>query len=158
MRVRMMLVGATLMTGLAACGGTAGTAHKGAAPGAPAEPAAVEVRAGQSSLGQILIDQDGRTLYAFVNDKGGNAACTADCVAGWPALTGTPDATAGRGLDAARLVTGGDADGGQISYNGWKLYYYVGDEEPGDVDGQGVDGNWFALGPDGTLIKTPQMS
>jgi predicted lipoprotein with Yx(FWY)xxD motif len=32
-------------------------------------------------------------------------------------------------------------------------YYYVRDTAVGDVDGQGVDGVWFAVGADGKLIK-----
>ena len=55
----------------AACGAPARTS-------APQNPSndAVGVKIGQSGLGPILTDLNGRTLYAFVNDKSGNSTCT----------------------------------------------------------------------------------
>ena len=55
-------------------------------PAAPAESQAA-VAAAKSSLGQTLVDAEGRTLYAFTKDKGGKSACYGDCEATWPALT-----------------------------------------------------------------------
>lgn len=41
----------------------------------------------------------------------------------------------------------------QTTYGGWPLYYYVGDAAPGDVNGQGLDGQWFVVGADGKLVR-----
>ena len=37
-----------------------------------------------------------------------------------------------------------------MTAEGWPLHRYTGDEAPGDANGQGVDGTWFVLAPDGT--------
>jgi len=42
----------------------------------------------------------------------------------------------------------------QLAVGGWPLYHYAADAEPGDVNGQGVGGNWFAVAPDGSLIRS----
>jgi predicted lipoprotein with Yx(FWY)xxD motif len=44
-----------------------------------------------------------------------------------------------------------------VTYSGHPLYYYVGDAEPGDDAGQGLDqfgAKWYVLGPDGAKIGT----
>lgn len=156
MRLRVPLIGAALLTGLVAC-----TAQPAGAPGTPAQApaaagdvAAVGVKIGQSSLGPILTDQDGRTLYAFADDKGGVSTCTDDCAATWPALTNDKPFVAGQGTDQNLLSEVNRTEGTeQATYNQWPLYYYVGDQAPGDIDGQNVDGVWFVVGADGALIK-----
>jgi Secreted repeat of unknown function len=32
------------------------------------------------------------------------------------------------------------------------LYHFSGDQQPGDTNGQGVGGLWFAVTPDGGLV------
>ena len=152
MRTRMILLGVTLLAATAACGHK--DSHSAAAPApAPQKPVGVQVE--QSSLGPILTDQNGRTLYAFVNDKGGTSSCTGDCIATWPALVSRQPVTAGTGAEKSLLAQTTRTEGtAQATYNNWPLYYYVGDVGPGDVDGQGVDGAWFVVGTDGKLIKT----
>jgi predicted lipoprotein with Yx(FWY)xxD motif len=45
------------------------------------------------------------------------------------------------------------ADGiGQLVIGSWPAYTFSGDAAPGDVNGQGTGGNWFALAPDGSLV------
>ena len=116
---------------------------------------AVGVTVDQSSLGSILTDQDGRTLYAFFNDKNGTSNCADQCVATWPALVSRQAVAADAGIDHKLLSQTTRAEGTvQATYGNWPLYYYVGDQGPGDIDGQGVDGVWFVIGTDGKLIKT----
>src|SRR5215211_4328562 len=70
----------------------------------------------------------------------------AGCLATWPALTSKKPATAGQGTDAALLTTiTGSESGSQARYGEWPLYYYAADVTPGDVNGQGVDGEWFVI-------------
>ncbi|TML30735.1 MAG: hypothetical protein E6G35_05930 [Actinobacteria bacterium] len=150
MRTPLILLAVAAVAGVTACG------HATTPPAAPVradQPVRVEV--GQSSLGPILTDQNGRTLYAFVNDKGGTSSCTGDCIATWPALVSRQPVTAGTGAEKSLLAQTTRTEGtAQATYNNWPLYYYVGDVGPGDVDGQGVDGAWFVVGTDGKLIKT----
>ena len=64
---------------LAACS-TGAQAAGGYGGGAPATPstagsAPVTVKTAASKLGTILVDAQGRTLYAFTNDSGGMPTC-----------------------------------------------------------------------------------
>jgi len=151
MRTPLILLGAAMIAGVAACGSTSTPAAHANAP----VPSTVRVETEQSSLGPILTDQNGRTLYAFVNDKGGASSCTGECIATWPALVSRQPVTVGTGEDKSLLAQTTRTEGtAQATYNNWPLYYYVGDVGPGDVDGQGVDGAWFVVGADGKLIKS----
>ena len=73
----------------------------------------------------------------------------------WPPVpaTGTPTITGG---DMAKLGTTTRADGTkQLTYNGHPLYYFAGDANPGDTNGQGskaFGAEWYLLGPDGNSI------
>ncbi|KAA2247293.1 hypothetical protein F0L68_40290 [Solihabitans fulvus] len=152
MRARFVLLGVALLASLAACGSE--PARDAADSHPAADTAAVGVRVSDSSLGPILTDQSGRTLYAFVRDSGGASTCADQCVATWPALVSRDAVSAGAGADQKLLSRTTRAEGTtQASYGKWPLYYYAGDLGPGDVDGQGVDGVWFAIGRDGTLVK-----
>ncbi len=80
---------------LAACGSGAnpsGSAHSASAP-----PAAPTVLVAQDmTLGSILTDASGRTLYQFSPEKGGKIVCTGACLTPWPAaLSGSAVAGAG---------------------------------------------------------------
>ncbi|GAA3675541.1 hypothetical protein GCM10022267_73020 [Lentzea roselyniae] len=114
-------------------------------------PVKAEVKIAQSDLGPILVDQSGRTLYAFTKDENKSNACDADCIAVWPALTAQSEVEAKDGADA-KLVSQIE-ESSQAVYGKWPLYYYVGDQVPGDLNGQGVDDEWFAIAPDGKLVK-----
>jgi len=105
-----------------------------------------------SSLGSILVDGKGWTLYMFTKDSANTSTCTGGCLAVWPALIGKP--TAGSGVDASKLGSFTRQDGRlQASYGGWPLYYWKADTKPGDVLGQNVAGVWFVLDHNGNPIK-----
>jgi predicted lipoprotein with Yx(FWY)xxD motif len=151
---------AALAVVAAGCGGNDDDTGSGtAAPVATAAPTtaaeaadAATVAVANSKLGDILVDADGRTLYAFTKDKGDQSVCSGDCASNWPALTG--DATAGTGVQAGLLSAAMQADGNsQVTYGGKPLYYFAGDAKPGDTNGQGVGSVWFALSADGELVK-----
>ena len=147
MRARMgILLLPVLLAGLAACGN--GAPQQGSQQEVPAK---AEVKIAQSDLGPILVDQTGRTLYAFTKDENKSSACDADCIAVWPALTAESKVDAKDGADM-QLVSQID-ESSQAVYGKWPLYYYVGDQVSGDVNGQGVDDEWFAVAADGKLVK-----
>ena len=148
---------AALTVAAAACGGNDDEGSGTAAPAGPTTTASeaangATVAVASSKLGDILVDADGRTLYAFTKDQGDKSACSGECAANWPALTGT--ATAGTGAQAALLSTSMQANGNsQVTYGGKPLYYFAGDAKPGDTKGQGVGSVWFAITADGELVK-----
>jgi predicted lipoprotein with Yx(FWY)xxD motif len=150
---------AALTVAAAACGGgddgssgTAAPAEQPTTTAAAQGTGGVTVAVADSRLGDILVDADGRTLYAFTKDKGDQSACSGECAANWPALTGT--ATAGTGVQASLLSTAAQAGGDdQVTYDGRPLYYFAGDARPGDTNGQGVGNVWFAVAADGQLVK-----
>ncbi|WP_406434776.1 hypothetical protein [Streptomyces sp. NBC_01589] len=37
----------------------------------------------------------------------------------------------------------------QVTVSGWPVYRYASDTRPGDLNGQGIGGTWFAVGPTG---------
>ncbi|GGO92854.1 COG4315 family predicted lipoprotein [Wenjunlia tyrosinilytica] len=155
MRARTALLATPLaLLGLAACGGGDGGSGKAADSPKGGAKAATSVKVAQSDLGPILVDQQGRTLYAFTKDKDRASNCDADCIAVWPALTGKDQASAGKGADKALLGKAERTKGAvQTTYGQWPLYYYVGDSAAGDTSGQGLDGEWFVVGADGKLIR-----
>ncbi len=136
----------------AAGGGKGGYGAAEATP-APATTAA-EVNLGDTSLGTVLVDGAGLTLYVFTADSGGTSACTGDCAAKWPPLAGAAAPVLGTGLDAAAFDTITRDDGSaQVTFHGLPLYRFAGDKAAGDVTGQGLGGKWYVVGADGTLVK-----
>ena len=148
---------AALTLALTACGGGGDEGSGTAATAAPTTTAAQEasgatVAVANSKLGDILVDADGRTLYAFTKDQGDQSACSGQCATNWPALTGT--ATAGTGAQATLLSTAMQTDGNsQVTYDGRPHSHFAGDTKPGDINGQGVGNVWFVLSASGDLVK-----
>ena len=118
--------------------------------------AATKVGAASSSLGRILVDAHGRTLYLFAKDKNGKSACSGACAVYWPPLiaSGKPHAVAG--AKASLLGTTRRSDGRrQVTYRHHPLYRYAGDAGKGQTNGQGLDasgGQWWVLSPAGNKI------
>ena len=66
--------------------GIAGAATPVPAQQAGDNTAGATVNVGDSSLGQILVDANGMTLYLFDNDEPGKSNCDAGCLRRWPPL------------------------------------------------------------------------
>lgn len=144
---------------LAACGDDgdegAGTTGDAAATTDGAADGVADVEVASTSLGDVLVDGAGMTLYLFTPDTDGESTCYDDCAAAWPPATvdGTP--VAGDGIDGALLATTERTDGTtQVTYDGQPLYLWRGDQEPGDVTGQNVEEVWFVVAPSGEAITT----
>jgi predicted lipoprotein with Yx(FWY)xxD motif len=124
----------------------------------PTPTKAAIARVANSSLGRILVDSAGRTLYLFKADSAMKSACTGACATAWPPLLATGMPTAGPGLTASKLGTitrsGGEH---QVAYNGHPLYLFIKDQKPGQTSGQGVTAfgaTWFAVSPAGNQISS----
>ena len=138
--------GGTATTTTAAAGTTATTTTTAkATPASATGPASVGV-ATTTSLGKVLVDGAGMTLYTFKKDTGSVATCTGKCAALWPPLLtkGTPKA--GSGVGGKLGVTTGSGPQ-QATYNGHPLYTYSGDTKPGQTNGQGLFHLWYAAAP-----------
>ena len=122
-----------------------------------AQDAAVSIDVAESAdHGQYLGDSAGMALYIFVPDAQGASTCYDDCATNWPPLTvASADAlpALGEGLDATLLGTVERDDGTfQVTYNGWPLYYFAGDTEMAQTNGQAVGGNWYLIDPAGEAV------
>ena len=173
MRTRLMaapLIGLAVLA--AACSSGGGASPSAAAPSAapatvepseapvteaPSEAAAgTSVATADNPLGTILVDAEGKTLYVFVPDNAGAPTCYDDCATAWPPLLTEGDPAAGDGVTATDLATTERTDGGtQVTFKGWPLYYFQGDQAAGDTNGQGLNEVWWVVGPDGTMIGAP---
>jgi predicted lipoprotein with Yx(FWY)xxD motif len=133
--------------------GGSGSGGGGYGGGGTAPSGVTTVAAASSNLGMILVDGSGRTLYLFAKDQPDQSACSGACAAAWPVdqSSGTPKA--GSGVKASLLGTIKRSDNTtQVTYNHHPLYYYSGDSQAGQQNGQGLNAfgaKWFAVTPAG---------
>lgn len=161
MRVFRFGIAAVVAGGLtlAACGGSDGTTTaSGAGYGQPtpartSDSSGAGIATGTTTLGSVLVDGAGRTLYGFTDDAHGTSTCDGACAVAWP-----PDLLPSAALpdwadpDVFSVITRSDGHF-QLKAGRWPLYRFAGDSAPGDTNGQGSGGTWFAAAPDGSLIK-----
>ncbi len=117
--------------------------------GVLASPGATVQMSNVASLGNILTDGAGMTLYVFKNDTPGTSNCTGTCAQNWPPLTIDAEGqepVAGTGV-TGKLDFIDRSDGTyQVTYDGMPLYRFSGDKAPGDINGQGkLNGAWSVV-------------
>lgn len=94
--------------------------------------------------GSILVDGDGHTLYIFLNDEPGSSDCFDQCADNWPPLIA--DVPPETPADLEGRVSLIDREGQQqVAHDERPLYYFIGDEEPGDANGEGLNDVWFVV-------------
>lgn len=124
-------------------------------PMAPEDvPAEASVKlADDATFGQIMTDSNGMTLYFFSRDTKDTSECTSNgCVSTWPAFY-QENITVDTGLDPDDFATIDRTDGAkQTTYKGWPLYYFSGDSDPGDTNGDKVNDVWFVAKHDYSLM------
>ena len=102
-----------------------------------------------TSLGSILVDDRGKTLYMWVADKGTQSACYGRCAVVWPPAFAIGPPVAAGGAKAALLGVAQRTDGtSMLTYGGYPLYGFLPDVQPGDLKGQGSNGfgaPWWVL-------------
>jgi predicted lipoprotein with Yx(FWY)xxD motif len=108
-----------------------------------------------AKLGEIVVDKNGMTVYRFLKDKAWPKSvsnCTGACLEKWPAV-GPVAADDTKGVVKKGLMPFTRPDGvKQMTVNCWPIYTFAGDKAPGDTNGQGVGGTWYAVSPDGKPI------
>jgi len=114
------------------------------------------VSTASTSLGRIVVNSGGRTLYMFSKDKNDKSACAGMCAKFWPPLiaAGKPRATGG--ARASLLGTTKRADGRmQVTYNRHPLYTFVKDTKKGQTHGEAFSAfgaKWYAVSPAGAKV------
>jgi predicted lipoprotein with Yx(FWY)xxD motif len=140
-------------TNASAGGGAGGYGYGGG--GGSSSASAVTLKTASSPLGSILVDQDGKTLYLFEADSKNKSNCSGGCLNLWPPIMANGKATAGSGVTAGMIGTATGSS--QVTYAGHPLYWFSGDTNAGDTNGQGLDdfgGLWYAISPAGAAVKS----
>lgn len=173
-RVVLLMVAVGLSLGLAACGDddeptaaetTSTTAAAAVTTTAPAvtttappvsttaqastgSTAALVKTADHATLGKIVVDGAGYTLYTWDRDTSSTSTCTGGCAGTWPAATvpaGTAPPIPAEGVTGA-LATSTHPDGAtQLTLDGKPLYRYAADAAPGEAKGDGVGTVWHVV-------------
>lgn len=111
-----------------------------------------------AQLGTIVADGLDFTLYRFDNDSAhpSRSTCVEECATTWPPLI-VEDPLTFEGFDEEQVGQVMRSDGRrQVTIGGWPVYTFVGDESPGELNGQGVNDLWFAIDPEGEKAGLPQ--
>ena len=118
-----------------------------------------QVKVRKTSLGKIVVDGKGRTLYLFEKDKGAKSSCYGACAVNWPPYLTTAKPTAGAGIRASKLGTTKRRNGKlQVTYNRHPLYRFKFDTRAGQTKGENVDAfgaEWYVVSPKGAKIEPP---
>lgn len=112
-----------------------------------------------TSLGKVLVDARGRTLYLYTPDSKNTSVCTGGCASAWPPLLASGKPKAAAGVKAKLLGLTMRADGThQVTYNGHPLYFYAGDAKAGQTKGEDVGGVWYVLNAAGRKVEPKTSS
>jgi predicted lipoprotein with Yx(FWY)xxD motif len=138
---------------LAACGSssssstTSSVASTQPAAQSTSPSSAAVVKTTSNSLGTILVDSQGMTLYHLSGEVNGKFICTSSaCLTVWHPLT-APSSGAPSG-EGVTLGTVKRPEGTvQVTYKGTPLYTFTGDQQAGETKGQGIKdvGTWSAV-------------
>lgn len=152
LKLSLPAIAASLL--IAACGSsssgnTTGTAAgtQAAAQTSSSPSSAVLVKSASNSLGTILVDSQGMTLYHLSGEQNGKFICTSTaCLGVWHPLI-APSSGAPSG-EVGSLGTVKRPEGTvQVTYEGKPLYTFTGDQQSGETKGQGIKdvGTWSVV-------------
>lgn len=123
---------ATLGAVLAACGSSSSSGASAPSTGATGT-GGLQTRT--TSIGTVLVNSAGRTLYELEGNTAAHQTCTGGCLAIWPPVR---------------------VNGQQMVVNGHPAFTFVQDASAGQTRGQGAQdewGHWFALDANGNPIS-----
>jgi predicted lipoprotein with Yx(FWY)xxD motif len=159
MKRRLPTLGVLLASAiaLAACGSsTTGGGTSTASPtptttstGVAGSAATSVIVTQNQTLGAILTDPSGHTLYYFVPERGGKIVCISNCLQTWPPFYSS-SVSAGPGVTGKVSIERRPEGSQQVTYNSWPLYYFAKDTAPGQANGQhvnGFGGEWIVATP-----------
>ncbi len=115
------------------------------APESEKETASAEIKeegeVAQEANESFLTDEKKMTLYIFDKDKRDVSNCYEDCAVSWPPYL-VPEKAQSKENFTIVLRKDGSR---QWAYKGQPLYYWAGDQNPGDKTGDGVGGVWHII-------------
>lgn len=95
----------------------------------------------ETDIGSVLTDEEGYTLYIFDRDEPGVSNCYEQCAINWPPFFAADDAQPEGAFTIVQRT-----DGTQMwAHDGWPLYYWKDDVDPGDTTGDGVGDVWHVV-------------
>ena len=141
------------------------------------EESPIVLLGGNATLGTFLTDANGLTLYTWSRDESGVTNCYDQCAVNWPPLLeegAENHLHGGDGVTGELGITEREDGTFQVTYDGWPLYFWINDGQPGDATGHNVGGTWavarsttptvnlggnealgsFLTGPDGMSLYT----
>jgi predicted lipoprotein with Yx(FWY)xxD motif len=130
------------------------------AAGPSNSPAAMKwVQLSASSAGAldpVVVNGAGFTLYRFDKDSSSpsKSNCSGACAITWPPVVVNPSGRIfldGVPKSAVGVVRRDDGTL-QVTIGGWPVYRFSKDTAPGQTNGQGVGGTWFAVSPQGKKV------
>ena len=144
-----------------ACSSSDGSGESGGSGGSAEVPAATgdPVSAQSTSLGTILVDGRGHTVYVFANDKPKVSNCDGACAVDWPPVSAPSELPASLpGVEGALgSITRSDGSH-QLTVADHPLYTFAGDSAAGQTKGQGINlngGVWTVVLPSGAPNSSP---
>jgi len=165
-----LLAGAAV-TLVAACGSSSPSASSSTPPstsssapstGSASSSSSAVIGTRSTSIGTVLVNAQGHTLYWFAKDTSTTSNCTGTCATYWPPVLGQPKAASGASLPMSFGTI--KRAGGQVqaTYDGHPLYTYASDTSAGMTSGNGLNlsgGLWWAMTPSGSKpAATPSSS
>jgi predicted lipoprotein with Yx(FWY)xxD motif len=112
------------------------------------------------TVGAVLVNAAGHTLYTFAPDQHSKVTCVSACATLWPPLKLASGDTAAGPVQLKASLLGSDPDpegGSVVTYAGWPLYTYAADSAAGQDNGQAIEadgGSWYVIAPSGKVITT----
>jgi predicted lipoprotein with Yx(FWY)xxD motif len=151
--VKLSLPAAAASLLLAACGSSS-TSKTTSAASAAAQPAAQTTSSGSAAvkavsnptLGTLLTNSQGMTLYHLSGEQNGKFICTsAACLGVWHPLIATSANASSSGVGSLGTVKRSNGMT-QVTYKGAPLYTFAQDRQAGETNGQGIKdvGTWSA--------------
>jgi predicted lipoprotein with Yx(FWY)xxD motif len=151
----ILTVGAAATLVLSACGSSSSTTTTPAASGsAGSASGGGGLHLASTSLGKVLVDASGRTLYELSADGPDRSTCASDCLQFWPAVAPTGHATGPTVKVASTATPGGPMT---ATVGGHPVYTFSQDHGPGDVNGEGLQefgGTWYAVSATGAPVTS----
>ncbi len=124
-----------------------------ATPAFAASPTA-KVLVRVTSVGGVLVDARGHTLYSYAADTSRTSTCYGACAASWPPFTVRAKPAVGPGVRSSLLGVTKRRDGKlQVTYAGHPLYFFSADTKAGQLNGQGYESAWYVLKASGAKVK-----
>lgn len=152
----LMAVAAAPLFLVSACGSSSSTTTTSSGASttpSPASGGSSGLHVADTSLGKVLVDSSGKTVYMLTADSPGHSSCSAACLQYWPPVAPGPASSTVTAKVASTATTSGST---MATVGGWPVYTYIQDQKAGDVTGEGIStfgGVWYAVSPSGQPVK-----